>query len=273
MYIGIYTRRLKKVKEMEIQQFHEAIRKDDFAVGDSFWIGNWEFQVVNRKKGGGLLYSDETEMKRNIIIIGKPILDIYGSSNGRYWFVTEKFEKDKQQFISGYVRTSPIPMLAEFNSFSEQKFNGSDKRVWKVAKEKWHLCPEVEVKDLNEEPSSEDANSKAGSSQLSQACSSNCKGVMKMDQNMQAKLDNYVELFQEIKQKTGDERTALTLLQEVSKDRRMKEIREEREMRNNRSATERQKRFMDDLGIQYLETVTKQEASVLIDEELGKNNE
>lgn len=93
-----------------------------------------------------------------------------------------------------------------------------------------------------------------------------------MDENIQTKLDNYLELFEELKQKTGDERAALTLLQEVAKDRRMEEIRQEKEGRNNQPATEKQKRFMDDLGIQYPKTVTKQEASVLIDEELGKNN-
>ena len=272
-YIDIYIKGLKKVKEMEIQQFQEAIRKDDFAVGDSFWIDDWEFQVVNRKKGGVLLYSDETEMKRNIIIIGKPILDIYGSSDGRYWFVTEKFEKDGQQFISGYVRTFPIPMLAEFNSFSEQKFNGSDKRIWKVAKEKWHLCPEVEVKDINKEPSSEDVNSKAGSSQLSQACSNNCKEVNKMNSITKERLGSYLELLDEISEKTNDERTAVALLQEISKDRRMEQIREEQKAQNaNQPATEKQKRFMDDLGIQFLEAVTKKEASVLIDEELRKTD-
>lgn len=104
-------------------------------------------------------------------------------------------------------------------------------------------------------------------------CSNDCKGVIKMDQNMQAKLDNYLELFQELKQKTGDERTTLSLLQEVSKDRRMQEIREERGANNAKPATEKQKRFMDNLGVKYPKTVTKQEASILIDEELGKNSE
>jgi len=36
---------------MEIQEFEEAIRKDDFAVGDSFWLGDWEFEVVSRRAG------------------------------------------------------------------------------------------------------------------------------------------------------------------------------------------------------------------------------
>lgn len=37
---------------MELEQFEEAVRKDDFAVGDSFWLGDWEFEVVNRRSRG-----------------------------------------------------------------------------------------------------------------------------------------------------------------------------------------------------------------------------
>ena len=92
-----------------------------------------------------------------------------------------------------------------------------------------------------------------------------------MDENIQAKLESYLELFEEIRQKTGDERTALSLLQEVSKDRRMEEIRQEKEAKNSEPATEKQKNFMKKLGIKVPKSVTKQEASVLIDEELGRN--
>jgi len=97
---------------------------------------------------------------------------------------------------------------------------------------------------------------------------------MKFD--MQSKLDEYLKLLEQIKQKTGDERTAVSLLQEVSKDRRTAEIRAERgatdgEARESEPATEKQKGFMKKLGIKFPETVTKQEASMLIDEELGKN--
>jgi len=53
----------------------------------------------------------------------------------------------------------------------------------------------------------------------------------------------------------------------------MQEIRQEREANDNQPATEKQKRFMDDLGIRYPKTVTKKEAAALIDEELGRNSE
>ncbi|MFC1783454.1 hypothetical protein ACFL02_07695 [Planctomycetota bacterium] len=100
----------------------------------------------------------------------------------------------------------------------------------------------------------------------------NCKGVVKMNQSIQAKSENYLELFEEMKKKTGDERIAMSLLQEVSKDRRMEEIREEREMKNGEPATTRQLQFMKKLGIEVPPGATKKQASMLIDEELGKDN-
>jgi hypothetical protein len=37
---------------MELEKFEEAVQKDDFALGESFWLGDWEFEVVNRRHGG-----------------------------------------------------------------------------------------------------------------------------------------------------------------------------------------------------------------------------
>lgn len=39
---------------MELEEFEDAIRKDDFAIGDSFWLGDWEFQVVSRRGNNSL---------------------------------------------------------------------------------------------------------------------------------------------------------------------------------------------------------------------------
>jgi hypothetical protein len=44
---------------MKIEQFKEALRKDDFAIGDSFWLGDFEFEVVGRKVAGKLLGRNE----------------------------------------------------------------------------------------------------------------------------------------------------------------------------------------------------------------------
>jgi len=65
----------------------------------------------------------------------------------------------------------------------------------------------------------------------------------------------------------------LTLLQELAKDRRMEEMREQREEKNNEPATVKQKSFMDNLGIKYLENINKCDASMLIDRKLGRNGQ
>jgi hypothetical protein len=94
----------------------------------------------------------------------------------------------------------------------------------------------------------------------------------KMDESTKEKVADYLEVFNEIKEKTDDATVAIALLSEICKDRRMQEIKEQKEANNNELATERQKRFMKNLGIKIPQGVTKKEASMLIDEELGKNN-
>ena len=94
-----------------------------------------------------------------------------------------------------------------------------------------------------------------------------------MDKNTQARVDKYLELLEELKQRAGDDKTALALLQELSKDRRMDEIREEREAKNGEPATARQLKFLKSLGVKAPSGITKKEASLLIDEELGRNGE
>lgn len=94
-----------------------------------------------------------------------------------------------------------------------------------------------------------------------------------MNTNIEGKLEGYLELFEEIKGRVKDDILARTILSEVSKDRRMEQIREEREMKNGEPATTRQLQFMKKLGIEIPAGVTKQQASALIDEELGTGNE
>jgi len=48
---------------MELEEFEEAIRKDDFTIGDSFWIGGWEFEVVSKKTGDRLIDRNEVVFK------------------------------------------------------------------------------------------------------------------------------------------------------------------------------------------------------------------
>ena len=94
-----------------------------------------------------------------------------------------------------------------------------------------------------------------------------------MDERAKEKLNEYLELLDEISEKTDDERTAVALLQEISKDRRMMQIKQEREAKNSNAATFKQKRFMRRLGIDFPDDISMKEASALINEELERLNE
>ena len=92
-----------------------------------------------------------------------------------------------------------------------------------------------------------------------------------MDKDTKQRLDGYLELLDEISEKTDDVKTALALLQEVSKDRRMEQISEEQGFKKGDTpATDNQKAYMNDLGIEFPKNVSRKDASVLIKEELAK---
>ena len=93
-----------------------------------------------------------------------------------------------------------------------------------------------------------------------------------MKANMQAKLDEYLELLDEVKGKVQDDVTAGRILSEIAKDVRMEQIREERQ-NHAEPATEKQLRFMKKLRIDIPDGVTKAEASRLIDIETGRGDQ
>ena len=88
-----------------------------------------------------------------------------------------------------------------------------------------------------------------------------------------AKVERYLDLHGEIARRTSDERLAQTVLVEVAKDRRMQEIREERELRNGEPATARQLEYLKRLGVEITPGLTKKQASILIDNALDKEEE
>ena len=89
-----------------------------------------------------------------------------------------------------------------------------------------------------------------------------------MDKETKERLNAYLELLDDIKEKTDDDGTAVALLHEICKDRRMSLIKQEKA---EEFATEKQKKFMEQLSIKYPRDISKKEASVLINEELGRN--
>jgi hypothetical protein len=89
--------------------------------------------------------------------------------------------------------------------------------------------------------------------------------------NIMQRVEGYLDLYGGISDKVEDGRVAMAILQEISKDRRMEEIKAERETRNGEAAaTPRQLAFLEKLGVDVPENVSKKLASELIDEALGK---
>jgi hypothetical protein len=125
-------------------------------------------------------------MKHTITIQGKPVLDIYESFNGSYWYVTEKAWKQdsligrkvykNDQILYGYVRLASYPDGAEFGYFSESELKSLGWRVWKVHRQNWSVCPGVEVQEAQEE--ADNAEGEGCGTHVPQTLSANpCKEV------------------------------------------------------------------------------------------------
>lgn len=94
-------------------------------------------------------------MSEIVTIHGKPVIDIYESFDGSYWYITEELYKqdsaingkvyNDDQILYGYARLSSCPEYAEFGNISETELKLLGRRIWKVPKADWSVCPEVEV--------------------------------------------------------------------------------------------------------------------------------
>jgi len=74
-------------------------------------------------------------------------------------------------------------------------------------------------------------------------------------------------------EKTNNDAVAIAIMQEVSKDRRSQQMQGERAEKDDRPATAKQKGYLRKLGIGFPESISKVEASALIDAGLGKTGE
>jgi len=93
-------------------------------------------------------------------------------------------------------------------------------------------------------------------------------------ETLQGKLTEYIALYNEIRQRiNGEPRDALAILAEIGKDARMEQMKEEREKQNGDPATDKQKRFLKKLEIEFVPNLTKVQASALIDRALAKEPE
>ena len=123
-----------------------------------------------------------------VTIKGKPVIDIYESFDGSYWFITEKCHKQDSvisgkvykddQILFGYARLSACPEFAEFGYISETELKLLGNRVWKVPRRNWPLCPKVKVQETAENTYIENTTDREESSSRScKSCSIICKKV------------------------------------------------------------------------------------------------
>ncbi len=97
-------------------------------------------------------------MDEVVTIQGEPIIEVYESFDGSYWYITEKLYKqdslingkvyENDQILYGYARLSACPEYAEFGNISETELRLLGNRIWKVPKKNWMLCPEVELQKV-----------------------------------------------------------------------------------------------------------------------------
>lgn len=89
------------------------------------------------------------------------------------------------------------------------------------------------------------------------------------DEDMRVGVDEYANLFYRIDEMVHDRDVALVILQEMAKDMRANQIRQERR-RNGDAATAKQKRYLRRLGVEFKPEISFEEASRLIDEALER---
>lgn len=94
-----------------------------------------------------------------VTIKGVPVIDIYESYNGSYWYITEKSHQQDSvingkvyqddQIVFGYAKLSACPEFAEFGYISQTELELLSPRVWKVKEHDWPGCPDVKVVNLS----------------------------------------------------------------------------------------------------------------------------
>lgn len=90
---------------------------------------------------------------------------------------------------------------------------------------------------------------------------------MKID--IQTNIDEYALLLDQIRERFGDDADAMTVLQEIRKDIRMKSIQQEKSLNGNVPATDNQIGYLKRLGAEIPKELTKKQASKLIDAALA----
>ena len=83
---------------------------------------------------------------------------------------------------------------------------------------------------------------------------------------IQNKIEEYASLLEQIKTRIQDSSEAVVILEQIGKDKRTELIQGLQNPNSDIPATEKQKKYMDSLGIEYSDDVTKKDASDMIEQ-------
>jgi hypothetical protein len=251
--------------KMKLQEFEDTFQNDEFTVGDSFWLRDWEFQVVNARGPSRVVSGDEVVFRWeltwqefvHVTADNHPeIEDTDGFFSEHQDEIIHRFQKGFDALVGGCGATYETVM--------------SDAIDEAVAE--WRDTRRAEGGKGQGATSATGAGEKG--CEASFACSKRCKEVdEKMDGETQQRMEDYLALFAAISDKIDNDPVAIAIMQEVSKDRRSQLMQGERSEKDNRPATAKQKDYLRKLGIKFPENLSKAEASALIDEGLAKNGE
>ena len=87
-----------------------------------------------------------------------------------------------------------------------------------------------------------------------------------MEKHIQKSIDQHIELYDAIQEKSPSEEVAIAILQEIGKDKRSQMF---AETRDGELATEKQKNYLRDLGVEFGDSISKKQASDMIEQSKG----
>lgn len=93
-------------------------------------------------------------------------------------------------------------------------------------------------------------------------------------------IERYMQAFETIRQRVGDDHIATAIMQELGKDARTAQLsrerqngwhKEEKSTKSEQVATQKQLEYLRDLGVNVSQGMTKQQATELIEQALTAN--
>lgn len=78
-----------------------------------------------------------------VTIQGKPVIKIWESFTGWYWFGVEKVDSNRWY---GLVRG----FETEWGYWDDRELQALHPRIWEVREDDWPVCPLVEVREVEE---------------------------------------------------------------------------------------------------------------------------